>query len=88
MHRTATSCSRGCADAPARAPEDGVLFVHAGVLPHGTVDKTLALSDEVERRLAADDHEDFLREMYGNEPSALERRHSRATTACAASSTR
>ena len=49
--------------------EQGVLFVHAGVLPEWDADKTLALSEEVRRRLAADDHGDFLREMYGNEPA-------------------
>jgi bis(5'-nucleosyl)-tetraphosphatase (symmetrical) len=49
--------------------EQGVLFVHAGVLPDWDVDKTLALSEEVHDRLAANDHEDFLREMYGNEPA-------------------
>jgi bis(5'-nucleosyl)-tetraphosphatase (symmetrical) len=49
--------------------EQGVLFVHAGVLPAWDADKTLALSDEVRCRLAADDHGEFLREMYGNEPA-------------------
>ena len=49
--------------------EQGVLFVHAGVLPDWDADKTLELSDEVRRRLAAHDHEAFLREMYGNEPA-------------------
>ena len=49
--------------------EQGVLFVHAGVLPDWDADRTLALSGEVRRRLAADDHDTFLREMYGNEPA-------------------
>jgi len=49
--------------------ELGVLFVHAGVLPDWDADRTLALSDEVRDRLAADDHAAFLREMYGNEPA-------------------
>jgi len=49
--------------------EDGVLFVHAGVLPDWDVERTLALSAEVRSRLAADDHAAFLREMYGNEPA-------------------
>lgn len=49
--------------------EQGVLFVHAGVLPDWDADRTLALSEEVRRRLAADDHAAFLREMYGNEPA-------------------
>jgi bis(5'-nucleosyl)-tetraphosphatase (symmetrical) len=49
--------------------EDGVLFVHAGVLPDWDADRTLALADEVRQRLARDDHGDFLRAMYGNEPA-------------------
>ena len=49
--------------------EDGVLFVHAGVLPPWTVEQTLALADEVHRSLAADDENAFLRQMYGDEPS-------------------
>jgi bis(5'-nucleosyl)-tetraphosphatase (symmetrical) len=49
--------------------EQGVLFVHAGVLPDWDADRTLALSEEVRLRLAADDHAAFLREMYGNEPA-------------------
>lgn len=49
--------------------EQGVLFVHAGVLPDWDADTTLALSHEVQRRLAASDHDAFLREMYGNEPA-------------------
>jgi bis(5'-nucleosyl)-tetraphosphatase (symmetrical) len=49
--------------------EQGVLFVHAGVLPDWDADRTLALSEEVRQRLAADDHAAFLREMYGNEPA-------------------
>jgi bis(5'-nucleosyl)-tetraphosphatase (symmetrical) len=49
--------------------EQGYLFVHAGVLPDWDVERTLSLSDEVRKRLAAADHDIFLREMYGNEPS-------------------
>jgi bis(5'-nucleosyl)-tetraphosphatase (symmetrical) len=49
--------------------EDGFLFVHAGVLPAWTADRTLELAREVQQRLAADDHSEFLREMYGNEPA-------------------
>ena len=54
---------------PLSHQEDGYLFVHAGVLPAWTVEKTVSLAREVEQRLAADDYEDFLRVMYGNEPS-------------------
>ena len=39
--------------------EDGVLFVHAGVLPPWTVEQTLSLADEVHRSLAADDDNAF-----------------------------
>lgn len=48
--------------------EEGVLFVHAGVLPTWTVEQTLSLADEVHRSLAADDDNAFLRQMYGDEP--------------------
>ena len=48
--------------------EEGVLFVHAGVLPQWTVEQTLSLADEVHRSLAADDDNAFLRQMYGDEP--------------------
>ena len=48
--------------------EDGMLFVHAGVLPSWTVDQTLSLADEVHRSLAADGDNTFLNEMYGDEP--------------------
>ncbi|MEW5878933.1 MAG: symmetrical bis(5'-nucleosyl)-tetraphosphatase [Pseudomonadota bacterium] len=47
----------------------GALFVHAGVLPQWTVEKTLALAREVEVRLRADDYHDFLATMYGNQPA-------------------
>ncbi len=49
--------------------EQGYLFVHAGVPPSWTAERTLELAGEVERKLRSDDHEAFLREMYGNEPS-------------------
>jgi bis(5'-nucleosyl)-tetraphosphatase (symmetrical) len=49
--------------------ESGALFVHAGVLPQWTVEKTLALAGEIEARLSAPDHELFLATMYGNRPS-------------------
>jgi len=48
---------------------DGALFVHAGVLPHWTVDQTLTLAREVEQRLRAPDYVEFLRTMYGNTPA-------------------
>lgn len=49
--------------------EDGHLLVHAGVLPQWTTEKTLALAHEVETALRGPGWVDFLREMYGNQPS-------------------
>lgn len=49
--------------------EAGALFVHAGVLPQWSVDKTLALAREVEDCLRGPDHVAFLRQMYGNAPT-------------------
>jgi bis(5'-nucleosyl)-tetraphosphatase (symmetrical) len=49
--------------------EAGALFVHAGVLPQWTADKTLALAREVEARLRGDDCRAFLATMYGNAPA-------------------
>ena len=46
-----------------------VLMVHAGVLPAWTASKTIALASEVEAALQAHDVGDFLRQMYGNEPT-------------------
>jgi bis(5'-nucleosyl)-tetraphosphatase (symmetrical) len=54
---------------PLAHAEAGALFLHAGVLPHWTVEQTLALAAEVEARLRADDYRDFLATMYGNEPA-------------------
>ncbi len=49
--------------------EAGALFVHAGVLPQWTLEKTLSLAREVEARLRADDYRAFLATMYGNAPA-------------------
>ena len=46
-----------------------VLMVHAGVLPMWTADQTIALAREVELVLQSPSLGDFLREMYGNEPT-------------------
>jgi bis(5'-nucleosyl)-tetraphosphatase (symmetrical) len=54
---------------PLALHESGALFVHAGVLPQWTVDRTLALAGEVETRLRAPDYRDFLATMYGNRPA-------------------
>ncbi|MCK6428619.1 MAG: symmetrical bis(5'-nucleosyl)-tetraphosphatase [Burkholderiaceae bacterium] len=49
--------------------EAGALFVHAGVLPQWTVEKTLSLAREVAAQLRADDYRAFLATMYGNTPA-------------------
>jgi bis(5'-nucleosyl)-tetraphosphatase (symmetrical) len=54
---------------PLALHEAGALFVHAGVLPQWSVDKTLALAGEVEARLRAPDYRAFLATMYGNRPA-------------------
>jgi len=49
--------------------EDGVLMVHAGVLPQWTVAITLACAAEVEYRLQSRQWKEFLATMYGNDPA-------------------
>jgi bis(5'-nucleosyl)-tetraphosphatase (symmetrical) len=49
---------------------NGVLSVHAGVLPSWSLAQTLALATEVESVLRGPDLNDFLHQMYGNEPAA------------------
>jgi bis(5'-nucleosyl)-tetraphosphatase (symmetrical) len=51
------------------AHEHGWLMVHAGVVPQWDLATTLRLADEVEQRLRGPELVDFLRVMYGNEPS-------------------
>ena len=48
--------------------EEGALFVHAGVLPQWSVERTLELASEVQQLLRADDYHAFLATMYGNRP--------------------
>ncbi len=43
-------------------------LVHAGLLPQWPLTKALALAREVEAALQGDDCDDFLRQMYGNQP--------------------
>ena len=45
------------------------LIVHAGVLPSWSVQQTLDYAHEVEQMLRGPDFVDFLRVMYGNQPS-------------------
>jgi bis(5'-nucleosyl)-tetraphosphatase (symmetrical) len=49
--------------------EHHCLMVHAGVLPDWSVNKTLRLAAEVEVALRASDFRDFLRDMYGSQPT-------------------
>ena len=43
-------------------------MVHAGMLPQWSIEKALRLAREVEAALQRDDHNEFLRHMYGNQP--------------------
>jgi len=49
--------------------EDGVLMVHAGVLPQWSLAMTLAYAAELEYRLQSRNWKSFLGAMYGNEPA-------------------
>jgi len=48
----------------------GILMVHAGVLPQWSAAQTLQLATEVEGVLQDPHWQDFLQQMYGNEPAA------------------
>ena len=54
---------------PMAACAQGWLMVHAGVVPQWNLATTLQLAGEVEQHLRGDHLVDFLRVMYGNEPS-------------------
>ena len=49
--------------------EDGMLLVHAGVLPQWDTTLALELADELQRALRAPDWRDTLQGLYGNEPN-------------------
>jgi len=49
--------------------EGELLMVHAGLLPSWTPAQAVALSREVEAALASPAHDEFLRDLYGDEPS-------------------
>lgn len=49
--------------------ENGHLLLHAGALPQWSASQTLSLAQEVEAVLRGPGWVDFLREMYGNEPT-------------------
>ena len=44
-------------------------MVHAGVLPQWSLEQTLALAHELQEILRGPEIQDFLMQMYGNEPS-------------------
>ena len=46
-----------------------LLLVHAGLLPSWTASTAIMLSREVEAVLASDQHDDFLRHLYGDLPA-------------------
>lgn len=48
----------------------GYVMVHAGLLPQWTIEKALTLAAEVETVMRGASHDDFLRPLYGNKPSA------------------
>ena len=48
--------------------EGDLLLVHAGLLPSWTPDKAVSLSREVEAMLASEQHDEFLRGLYGDRP--------------------
>jgi bis(5'-nucleosyl)-tetraphosphatase (symmetrical) len=47
----------------------GMLMVHAGLLPQWDVDEAVALAAEVEATLRSNQYRDFLAQMYGNQPA-------------------
>jgi hypothetical protein len=52
--------------------ENGILMVHAGVLPQWDVTLTLELAHELERALRAPNWKETLASLYGNEPHRWE----------------
>ncbi|ABE48737.1 symmetrical bis(5'-nucleosyl)-tetraphosphatase [Methylobacillus flagellatus] len=53
---------------PMMHAEDGMVLVHAGLLPQWSAEQALHLGQEVERALRGDDYHGFLAHMYGNYP--------------------
>ncbi len=49
---------------------EGILMVHAGVLPDWDAAKTVALGAEVASCIRQNDHGDFFHSMYGNQPNS------------------
>jgi bis(5'-nucleosyl)-tetraphosphatase (symmetrical) len=54
---------------PLAHAENGMLMVHAGVLPQWDVNLTLELADELQRALRAPNWKETLAGLYGNEPN-------------------
>ncbi|CAG0909289.1 unnamed protein product, partial [Darwinula stevensoni] len=48
--------------------EEGILMVHAGVLPQWSCSQAMGFAAEVQDALLSRDYTDFLSAMYGNEP--------------------
>ena len=48
---------------------NGYAMVHAGLLPQWSIAQALALAREAETVLRSDNHDEFLRPLYGNLPS-------------------
>lgn len=55
---------------PLALQERGVLMVHAGVLPQWSAHTTLRLAGEVEAVLRSPGWDDFMHQLYGNQPDA------------------
>lgn len=55
---------------PLAVAQDGMLMVHAGVLPQWSAQRVVELAAEVEAVLAGVAREPFLRVLYGDEPHA------------------
>jgi bis(5'-nucleosyl)-tetraphosphatase (symmetrical) len=53
---------------PMMHAEGSDAMVHAGLLPHWSIEKAVALGTEVAAALAAPGYRDFLKHMYGNKP--------------------
>ena len=58
------------AQQPLAVAGDGMLMVHAGTLPQWTVLDVVTLAREVESMLRSAGRDNFLRELYGDEPHA------------------
>jgi bis(5'-nucleosyl)-tetraphosphatase (symmetrical) len=57
---------------PLVAVDDGMLLVHAGIVPSWTPQRALELAREVQDELASDDASRFLSNLYGNEPDRFD----------------